>query len=46
MKVDLYRARVTGSTDGDLNDLMTKGTIKLEKVKTVELQRKPEWFGW
>ena len=21
-------------------------TIKLEKVKTVELPRKPEWFGW
>jgi branched-chain amino acid transport system substrate-binding protein len=25
---------------------MAKGTIKLEKVKTVELPRKPEWFGW
>ncbi len=29
-----------------INDLMAKGTIKLEKVKTVELPRKPEWFGW
>jgi branched-chain amino acid transport system substrate-binding protein len=46
LKVDLYRANISGSTDGDLNDLMTKGTIKLEKVKTVELPRKPEWFGW
>jgi branched-chain amino acid transport system substrate-binding protein len=46
MKVDLYRSKITGSTDGDLNDLMAKGTIKLEKVKTVELPRKPEWFGW
>ena len=46
MKVDLYRAKVSGSTDGDLNDLMAKGTIKLEKVKTIELPRKPEWFGW
>ncbi|MGO4717109.1 ABC transporter substrate-binding protein [Bradyrhizobium sp. 2TAF24] len=46
MKVDLYRAKVTGSTDGDLNDLMAKGVIKLEKVKTVELPRKPEWLGW
>ena len=43
---DLYRAKVSGATDGDLNDLMAKGTIKLEKVKTVELPRKPEWFGW
>jgi len=25
---------------------MAKGTIKLEKIKTVELPRKPEWFGW
>src|SRR5216684_1875635 len=46
LKVDLYRAKISGSTDGDLNDLMAKGTIKLEKVKTVELPRKPEWFGW
>ena len=46
MKVDLYRSKVTGATDGDINDLMAKGTIKLEKVKAVELPRKPEWFGW
>ena len=46
MTVDLYRAKVTGATDGDLNDLMAKGTIKLEKVKTVELPRKDEWLGW
>lgn len=46
MKVDLYRAKVSGPTDGDLNDLMAKGVIKLEKVKTVELPRKPDWFGW
>jgi branched-chain amino acid transport system substrate-binding protein len=46
LKVDLYRMKITGSTDGDLNDLMAKGTIKLEKVKTVELPRKPEWLGW
>jgi branched-chain amino acid transport system substrate-binding protein len=45
-KVDLYRSKVSGATDGDLNDLMAKGTIKLEKVKTVELPRKPEWHGW
>ena len=46
LKVDLYRSKIAGPTDGDLNDLMAKGTIKLEKVKTVELPRKPEWFGW
>lgn len=46
LTVNLYRSRVSGPTDGDLNDLMAKGTIKLEKVKTVELPRKPEWLGW
>lgn len=46
MTVDLYRSKVTGATEGDLNDLMAKGTIKLEKVKTVELPRKAEWLGW
>lgn len=46
LKVDLYRAKVAGATDGDLNDLMAKGTIKLEKVKSIELPRKPEWAGW
>jgi branched-chain amino acid transport system substrate-binding protein len=46
LKVDLYRSKISGSTDGDLNDLMAKGAIKLEKVKTVELPRKPEWLGW
>jgi len=46
LKVDLYRSKISGPTDGDLNDLMAKGTIKLEKVKTVELPRKPEWLGW
>ncbi len=46
MKVDLYRSRISGPTDGDLNDLMKKGTIKLEKVTTIELPRKDEWRGW
>ncbi|WP_298258639.1 ABC transporter substrate-binding protein [Bradyrhizobium sp.] len=46
MKVDLYRAKISGPTDGDINDLMAKGTIKLEKVKTIDLPRKADWFGW
>ncbi|MDR3465487.1 MAG: ABC transporter substrate-binding protein [Xanthobacteraceae bacterium] len=46
LTVNLYRSRVSGPTDGDLNDLMAKGTIKIEKVKTVELPRKAEWLGW
>src|ERR1700722_20370758 len=44
--VDLYRSKISGPTDGDLNDLMAKGTIKLEKGRTVDLPRKADWFGW
>jgi branched-chain amino acid transport system substrate-binding protein len=46
MSVHIYRARVTGPTDGPLADLIKAGTVKLEPVKTVDLPRKPEWFGW
>lgn len=45
-KVDLYRSKVTGATDGELNDVMAKGAVKLEKVTTIELPRKDEWRGW
>ena len=45
-EVQLYRARVAGATDAPLNDLMKAGTIKMEKVTTVNLPRKPEWLGW
>jgi branched-chain amino acid transport system substrate-binding protein len=37
---------VSGPTDASVADLVKNGTIKLEKVKTVDLPRKPEWLGW
>jgi branched-chain amino acid transport system substrate-binding protein len=46
LKVDLYRMKVAGATDAPLNDLVKNGGIKLEKVKTIDLPRKPEWLGW
>ncbi len=46
LAVNIYRAKVTGATDAPLDDLIKSGAIKLEKVKTVELPRKPEWLGW
>ena len=46
MSVNLYRAKVSGATDAPLNDLMKNGTIKLEKVTTIDLPRKDEWRGW
>lgn len=46
LKVDLYRMKVSGATDASVTDLVKAGTIKLEKVKSIELPRKPEWLGW
>ena len=45
-RVEIYRMKVAGATDAPLNDLVKNGTIKLEKVKTIDLPRKPEWLGW
>src|SRR5262249_59740174 len=44
-RVEIYRMKVAGATDAPLNDLVKNGTIKLEKVKTIDLPRKPEWLG-
>jgi branched-chain amino acid transport system substrate-binding protein len=46
LKVDLYRAKVSGPTDPALAELIKDGRIGLEKVTTIELPRKPEWQGW
>ena len=47
LSVALYRARVTGDTSqGSVAELMQAGTMRLETVTTVTLQRKPEWLGW
>ena len=44
--VPLYKASVAGATDGAVTDLMAKGAIKLEKIATIDLPRKPEWLGY
>jgi branched-chain amino acid transport system substrate-binding protein len=46
LKVDIYRMKVSGATDAPVGDLVKAGTIKLEKVKTVDLPRKADWLGW
>jgi len=46
-KVQLFRARVTGDTSqGSVGELMAAGTMKLEPVATIEVERKREWLGW
>jgi branched-chain amino acid transport system substrate-binding protein len=44
--VMVYRTTVAGSTEPALDELMSKGVIKLEKAGEVKLGRKPEWLGW
>jgi branched-chain amino acid transport system substrate-binding protein len=46
MSVSIYRMNVSGATDGDVAELVKNGTIKMDKVKTIELQRKPDTLGW
>jgi branched-chain amino acid transport system substrate-binding protein len=46
LTVNLYRMNVAGATDAPLNELIKNGTIKLEKVTSIELPRKAEWQGW
>jgi branched-chain amino acid transport system substrate-binding protein len=47
LRVALYRARVTGdTTQGSVGELMRAGTMRLEPVTTIELERRPEWLGW
>ncbi|MES2751951.1 MAG: ABC transporter substrate-binding protein [Pseudomonadota bacterium] len=46
LKVDIYRMKVSGATDAPVADLVKNGTVKLEKVKTVDLPRKADWLGW
>lgn len=46
LDVAIYRAKVDGATDDSVANLVGKGTIKLEKVATVKVDRKPEWLGW
>lgn len=43
----LMRARVSGDTEtGTYEELLAKGTIKLEKAADVKVERKPEWQGY
>jgi len=46
LTVNLYRMKVSGATDAPVGDLIKNGTIKLEKVTSIDLPRKAEWQGW
>jgi branched-chain amino acid transport system substrate-binding protein len=44
----LYRGVVTrdAAPGAEIGELMTDGTMALERIATVEIPRRPEWLGW
>ncbi len=47
LRVALYRANVSGDTSqGSVSDLMRAGTMKIENIATIELERRRDWLGW
>jgi len=46
MEVAIYRTTVSGPTTDDLSALVAAGTIKLEKIDTIVVPRRPEWLGY
>lgn len=47
MRVALYRAVVSGDTSqAPIADLMRAGTMRLEPVATIDLDRRRDWLGW
>jgi branched-chain amino acid transport system substrate-binding protein len=46
-QVTVGRNRVSGETEaGEVIDLVEKGTIKIEKLATIKVERKPGWQGY
>ena len=47
LAVGLYRAVVSGDTTGpSVEELMRAGTMRLEQVTTINLDRRADWLGW
>ena len=46
MNVSIYKMHVGGSTEAPVAELVKNGTIKVEKIDTVKLERKPDTLGW
>ena len=46
-KVTIGRAKVSGETEqGEVAELVEKGTIKYEVLTTIKVERKPNWQGY
>ncbi|TCH99995.1 branched-chain amino acid ABC transporter substrate-binding protein [Roseococcus sp. SYP-B2431] len=47
LTVGLYRAVVSGdTTQGSVDELMRAGTMRLDRVTSITLDRRRDWLGW
>ena len=47
LRVGIYRAVVSGNTSaGSVAELVQAGTIKVDPVTVIELDRRRDWLGW
>jgi branched-chain amino acid transport system substrate-binding protein len=47
LTVGLYRAMVSGdTTQGSVDELMRAGTMRLDRVTSITLDRRRDWLGW
>lgn len=45
--VVIGRAKLSGETEqGDVADLVQKGTLKIDRLASIKVERKPEWQGY
>ncbi len=44
-RVLIYRSHVSGPTDASVADLISQGIIRMERVYSTDIPRRPEWLG-
>ena len=45
--VNIGRAKVSGDTEqGDIGELVAKGTLKIDQIAQIKVERKPQWLGY
>nr|WP_082708557.1 ABC transporter substrate-binding protein [Marinobacterium profundum] len=44
-RVLIYRSHIKGPTEADVAELVARGIIRMERVFSVDIPRRPEWLG-
>jgi branched-chain amino acid transport system substrate-binding protein len=44
-RVLIYRSHIKGPTEADVAELVAQGVIRMERVFSVDIPRRPEWLG-